>query len=81
MAAPTRTAHRPLTLATAGDPLGTARRGAAAALALAVLAGAGGIGLAASAVVAVPWVVGMVLVIAVFAGVLLASVAWRRGFC
>jgi hypothetical protein len=87
MAAPTRTLAAPVRpyLAVAvgrgGDAVGSARRVAAFGLFAAVLVGAGGVALAATALVTDAWAVGLVLVSAVLAGVLLAGTAWRRGFC
>jgi len=80
-AAPTRP-YRPLAVATASEgDIGSARRGAAVALAAAVLIGSCGVALAATAVLSDAWAIGLVVVSAVLAGVLLAATAWRKGFC
>ncbi|HEX4721616.1 MAG TPA: hypothetical protein VH333_03820 [Pseudonocardiaceae bacterium] len=87
MAAPVRTPVAPVRpcLAVAsgrgGDVVGSARRTAALGLFAAVVLGAGGVALATTAVVTDVWAVGVVLVSAVFAGVLLAATAWRKAFC
>jgi hypothetical protein len=83
MATPVRTPHRPLVVATpsGGDALGGARRGAAFILIAAVLVGSLGVALAATAVLADAWAIGLVVGSVVFAGALLAGTAWRKGFC
>ena len=68
-------------LARGADRFGAARRGAAVALVTAVLLGAGGLALAASTLAADAWTVGLVVLMALLAGALLAANAWRRGFC